>query len=302
MYFFVSPRQKKIFSLGFVTLFSLGNLVWKSNFISGSLTNLNKGLDYFTFSFHTIGEGINDMLDSYRSYESLEEQVSLLREKFKKNEKLSWEIDKLKSENTRLRQVLKLKPRSTYEILQAEVISNKPDNWFHTIIIDKGEADGVKPYMPVVANQVVSTQSVKKKEHYQKIVEGLVGKVIQVNLGYSRILLITSQYSKLGVMIKKTGHWALLEGQSSMNRLPILNFVSLSTKLNPGDEIVTSGNQGVFPKGIPVGMIQGDVKRSSNFQESEIKPLLDFQRLDYVSIIKKEPDDGEKKFKESKLP
>ena len=287
MYLSASPKQKKIFSLSFVLLFTLGNLTWKSNIISDSLTSVNKALDYCTFSLHRASHAVDEVFDSYRSYKILKEEVTLLREKLKKVNSPAWQVDKLKSENARLRQILNLRPSSTYKILQAEIISNKPDNWLHSIVIDRGSRDGVKTYMPVIANQVTSSKSIKSGERYAKIIEGLVGKIIQVNSDYSRILLITSKYSKLGVEIKKAGHWALLEGQGSLNELPTLNFLHLNVKLKQGEPIITSGSKGVFPKGIPVGRIHGKVKRMTNFQITTVKPFLNFQKLDYVFIIQK---------------
>ncbi len=288
MYLSASQKQKKIFSLSVILLFTLGNLTWQSSIISSSLSNLDKTLDYFTFSFYRASQAVGEVFNSYRSYKNLKEEVEQLREKLKKNNSPAWQVEKLKSENIRLRQMLNLRPSSTYKVLQAEIISNKPDNWFHRILIDKGSRDGVKVYMPVIANQVTSFRSIKNNERYSKIIEGLVGKIIQVNSDYSKVLLITSKYSKMGVTIKETGNWALLEGQGSLNDLPVLNFLNLNVKLEQGDTIITSGNEGVFPKGIPVGQVHGKVRRMSSFQITTAKPFLDFQRLDYVFIIQKD--------------
>ncbi len=293
MYLAISPKQKTIISFSFILLFSLGNLIWKSNIISGPLTNFNKILNYFTLSFYKTSETFSGIFDSYRSYQKLKKEVILLREKLKEINSPSWQLDGLKVENQRLRQILNLRPRFTYKVIQAEIISNKPDNWFHSIVIDKGSEHGIKKYMPVIANQIIFSNSSKKDERYKSIIEGLVGKIIQVNSNYSRILLITSKYSKVGVTMKKTGHWALLEGQSELNKLPILNFLHLNVKLHHGDKIITSGNKGVFPKGIPVGVIQGKITRMSNFQKSTVQPFLDFQRLDYVFIIQKNIEESE---------
>ena len=285
---FFNSKYKNVISITFILFFCLGNFIWKSNLYAKGLTGFNQFFDYLAVSFNSMRDSVTDIFDVYRSYETLKRKIDVLRKEIKKNQTLNWKITELKSENKRLRQILNLKPKSDYEVVQAEVISKKPDNWFKTVIINKGSVDGLQNYMPVIANQVASIPLEEKSKKHQRVIEGLVGKIIQVNRNSSRVLPISNVYSRLGVIIQRTGHWALLEGQSPANDIPLMRYISLKAKLIEGDKIITSGNQGIFPKGIFVGRVIGEPKRHSTFQEIRVKPYLDFQRLDYVYIIKKE--------------
>ena len=286
MYLSLNKKYKNLISLLFICSFCLGNLIWKSNLYARGLTGFNQFFDYLAISFSSIGTELKNVFDIYRSYEGLKKEIETLRDQLEENKGLNWKVTELTEENKRLRDILALRPKSRYEIVQAKVISNNPDNWFKTIIIDKGNADGLQNYMPVVSNQIELTQE-EAGQKYRGHVEGLVGKIIQVNENSSRVLLISNSYSRLGVIIERTGHWALLEGQSPSSDLPLLRYINLKIKLREGDKIITSGNQGIFPKGIAIGYIAGKPKRQNTFQEVRVQPFLDFQRLDYVYIIKK---------------
>ena len=290
MYLSLNPKYKNTISLVFIIIFCLGNFIWKSNIYAERLTSFNQFFDYLAVSFNSFGGLVKNIFDVYRSYKVLKREIGVLRDELKKNRNLNWKITELTNENKRLRQILSLKPKSKYEIIQAEVISSKPDNWFKTIIIDKGSNEGLQNYMPVIANQVVSTQVGEKDQRHERIVEGLVGKIVHVNRNSSRVLLINNSYSRLGGVIKRTGHWALLEGQSPSNDTPLLRYISLKAEIKEGDEIITSGNQGIFPKGISIGRIVGVPERHNTFQEVRVKPFLNFQKLDYVYVIRKEKD------------
>ncbi|MCB1145390.1 MAG: rod shape-determining protein MreC [Leptospiraceae bacterium] len=278
----ILSRYKTGTSLVFTVLFSLSCLIWQSSILSRSVSQAAEVLDFFTRTFHALGSGVSRLFDSYASYESLKTERDLLRDKLKENQDAALQLVRLKDENNRLRNLLQFSASPDFPILQAEVISQDPDNWFRTIIINKGSNDGIEPYMPVIAVQSSQTQDGK-----EKLLQGVVGKVIQVNRNSSRVLPILDQYSRLGIQVKKSGHWALLVGQNPHHDIPLLEYLSLGIFLNPGDELVTSGGDGIFPKGIPVGIVGEKIERLGGFQRAEVIPEIDFKRLDYVMVLLK---------------
>ncbi|MCX7633976.1 MAG: rod shape-determining protein MreC, partial [Turneriella sp.] len=116
---------------------------------------------------------------------------------------------------------------------------------------------------------------------------GVVGKIIQVNPHSARILPLTDQFSRIGVHLKKTGHWALLIGQSPQQEKPWIDYLSLGVFLSPGDELLTSGGDGIFPRGLPVGRVGKRIERLGSFQRAEVEPAIDFHKLDFVVVIQK---------------
>lgn len=283
----ILSRYKSASSLAFTVLFCLGCLIWKSNLVSRTANTASQALDFFSGTFSSFGKGISRFVDSYGTYEAVRQERDALREKVKSNLDLQVELVRLREENVKLRQFLQLPPVANHPVLQAEVISQDPDNWFRTIIINKGSADGVATYMPVVALQSVVVPGQGGKPPETKLVAGIVGKVIQVNPHSARILPLTDQFSRIGVTVKKTGHWALLTGQSPHQDMPLVDYLSLGVFISTGDEIVTSGGDGIFPRGLPVGTVSKRIERLGSFQKAEIQPVIDFKKLDFVIVIQK---------------
>jgi len=288
-------KYKSGISILIIILFCSSNLIWKSNILSRTANKASIILDFFSETFHGIGEGVKRVVGSYSSYQNIKEERDLLREKLHASRELKVKVKELQRENIRLLQLLKIPPVVDFPVIQAEVISQDPDNWFRTIIINKGSNDGVSTYMPVMAVQV--KRSTIGTHQTEKLVQAVVGKVIQVNPNSSRILPIVDKHSRLGIRLSRTNHWAMLMGKNSKSELPQLDYLSLSVFAKLGDEIVTSGGEGIFPKRLLVGYIGKNVERLGGFQRTDVIPAIDFQKLDYVYIIKKKWDKSKFKFK-----
>ncbi len=286
----ILSRYKTGSSLILTVTISLSCLIWKSNLLSRTANSASQALDFFSGTFSSFGKGMSRFVDSYGTYEAVRGERDALREKVKSNLDIQVELIRLREENVKLRQFLQLPPVSNHPVLQAEVISQDPDNWFRTIIINKGSADGVATYMPVVALQTITLPAQENKPAETKLVVGIVGKVIQVNPHSARILPLTDQFSRIGVNVKKTGHWALLNGQSPHQDAPLIDYLSLGVFISTGDEIVTSGGDGIFPRGLPVGTVGKRIERLGSFQKADINPVIDFKKLDFVIVIQKKVD------------
>ena len=293
MLFSIIIRYKSVVSLCFVIVFSFISLIWQSNFLVMGLGRLNDILNPFTFVFHNVEKGINELFNSYIYYEQVKEERNILREKIKKIKDLQSRYELLKEENAKLRELLELKPPIIYKTVNAEVISKNSDSWFRSLIIDKGFKDGIQAYMPVMGSQLISYSYIDefgKEVRYKKIVYAVVGKIIQVTEHSAKVLPITDKSFQLGVMLDRTHHWGILEGGSGFGKNLFLKYISPTAVLNPNDEIVTSGKGGIFPKGILVGYITKDIDKTSSFQTAQVNPVIDFENLEYVSVLLKKPD------------
>ncbi len=292
-------KYKAGISLIFAILFSLINLISQSSAMAKSADKAAAALDFFSETFHSLGNGIVRILDSYGNYNVLKRERDALRNKLEIAQDLQLQLEILETENTEYRELLKLKGKVDYPMVTAEIISMDPDNWFRTIIINKGANDGIEPYMPVIGYQVDVKEFVTDDGEVLKseqIKVGVVGKIIQVTPTSARVLPITDNYSKLGVKVKRTGHWAMISGQSQKKSHPRLEYLSLSVNLKPGDYLVTSGDQGVFPRNIPVGVVSGEIVRGATFQEALVAPIVDVQKIQNVMIIQKKVDDPKRDF------
>ncbi|HEU4387685.1 MAG TPA: rod shape-determining protein MreC, partial [Blastocatellia bacterium] len=119
-----------------------------------------------------------------------------------------------------------------YTRLAANVISREAGNWFRTLIIDRGTLDGVKLSMPVVT------------------ATGIVGRVIELGPNYARVQVITDQYAGVGAMLERSRAKGQVKGIGA-DRCELRN-VSASEHVEAGEAVVTTGLDGIYPKGLMV--------------------------------------------------
>ncbi len=171
------------------------------------------------------------------------------------------------STNERLEKMLEFQQRQAHKLLPVEVVAYAPRNYFKIFFLGKGKKEGIEKEMVVVNAQ------------------GLVGRVIEVYPHQARVLAILDERSKVGVRNERTRDVAILQGKGKVCELKYL-LTKASVKV--GDEIVTSGLGGLFPKGILAGRISR-VKKNPNrlFQEVEVIPSVDFGKLEELFLIKK---------------
>jgi len=146
----------------------------------------------------------------------------------------------------------------------ARIVADSASSFVHTRLLDAGRDAGVRRGM-AVANP-----------------SGLVGRVIAVGERSARVLLLTDFNSKVPVIVERSGDQALLEGDNSGE--PKLRFLPLNPNFAIGDRVLTSGKGGMLPPGLPVGEI-----RRIDDATAAVDPYVDWQRLDYVSVLLYEP-------------
>jgi rod shape-determining protein MreC len=192
------------------------------------------------------------------------ENVRLLAE----NRQLTAELSQLKEvrlTNERLRKLLVFREQQALKALPAQVIAEDATSWFRTVMIDKGNADGVQEGMPVV------------------VAEGVAGRVIRVVAHQSRVLLITDASSAVAALVQRTRSRGICRGTGDgLN----FDFALREKDIEVGDLVITSGNGGVFPKGLPVGrVVRVEREEYGLFQAIEVAPTVDFSRLEEVLVL-----------------
>jgi len=198
----------------------------------------------------------------------------------RKNQELKREISALREENNRLKETIlaekRLERLSAYQAkysstaIVAQVFARDPSNWFKTILVNKGEEDGVAKDMAVIT------------------ADGVVGRVMEVTSTVAKVLQITDPNSALDVLVQRSRCQGIMEGR--IKDLCILKYVQKSDDIQVGDAVVTSGMGGIFPKGLLIGTVSTvDRKRPGIFQYVEVKPSVDFSRLEEVLIVAEEP-------------
>lgn len=175
--------------------------------------------------------------------------------------------------NYRLRKLLKFKRTTLNRVIAAEVTGRDPSSWFKAVIIDKGKSDGLEKGMPVI------------------IPEGIAGRVAEVTPNYAKVLLLFDQNSAIDAFIQRTRARGIIKGETTGRCL--LKYILQKHDIRVGDIVVSSGLDGVFPKGLRIGYVSEVVKRTSGmFQEVKVTPYVDFDKLEEVLIIVNPPGHG----------
>lgn len=180
-------------------------------------------------------------------------------------------LKEIEAENTRLRGLLQFRqvnPSFTYKGGQivGRIVANEPASLVQSILIDIGSKNGIEPGMPVV-NEL-----------------GLVGRVTDVYSNAARVLLITDSSSNVNTMLQNTRLRGILRGRAGQT--PIMDYLPQDQKILVGDIVVTSGEGGNFPAGIPVGQVvevqQNDVEM---FQRAVVRTTVNFDTLETVLVV-----------------
>ncbi len=203
------------------------------------------------------------LVSASKENERLKKELSRVREE-------SRQLKEVKLSNIRFRKLLGFKKAADYPFLTAEVIGKDPSPWFKAIVIDKGESEGVKKGMPVV------------------LPEGIVGQVVEATAHYSKVLLIIDQNSAVDALVQRTRARGVIEGKSEGNF--VFKYVLRKDDVKVGDIIVSTGLDGIYPKGLYIGRATEVVKRNSGiFQQVSVTPFVDFERLEEVLITLSPP-------------
>jgi len=239
----------------------------------------------FQKGYNGLHGGTSRLWAGFSELDKVRSELELTRSKLQTFESIDVELSEIKKENDRLRALLGMKEMLRYDSIAATIISKDPDNWYRTLIVNRGENDGIKVNMPVVAYQVVMNGEVKE------LVKGVVGKVVEVRGSVSRIQPLIAPEIKIGVKIGESRFPGLLSGYTYNSNLCVANYITRAAPVKFGDLIITSGQAGVFPPGLVIGsVVKSELLESSPYQRAIIKPFIDYNLLEEVFIIKKAPD------------
>lgn len=201
--------------------------------------------------------------------ESLDELTSLRSENARlreENERLiHWQLlaRRLEGENQSLRDLLRLKPGPPARHIAARVVADTGGAFARSVLVNAGTLDGVRQKQSVLSS------------------EGLVGRVVQVGRRSARVLLITDLNSRVPVVVGDRRLHAILSGTNGDR--PVLRYFVGDDTVADGDFVMTSGQGGMFPPGLPIGTVARASAESDD--AAEVVPLIDWHRLEFVRIV-----------------
>lgn len=214
----------------------------------------------------SVHDGIGDAWNHYVALQGVEEE----------NRQLRKELDALAGQNNQLREaaaaterltaLLEFKAQALPTMVAAQVVGRDTGNWYRTIILNKGQSDGIEPDMGVITSA------------------GVVGRIVKTTAATSVVLLVTDPNNAIAGLIQRTRDEGIVEGTAE--GLAHLKYIPLLSSVRPGDRVVTSGLVGGFPRGLAIGTIARiDKEEGALFQSAELTPEVDVNHVEEVLVI-----------------
>jgi len=220
-------------------------------------------------AINSIGDGISNLWGNYIDLRHVRTQ----------NEDLQAQLDRLRLEQVglaedagqarRLQALLSFKEKFISQTVAAQVIGTSGSEHSHLLYIDKGSGDGIKPDMAVITPR------------------GIVGKIVKVFPGTSQVLEINDSTAGAGVMLERSRLRGVLRGTAS--GIPEIMHVMADEKIEPGEPVVSSGGDQIYPRGLPIGTVSsvGSDPEGGPFMLVHVKPSADLDRVEEVLVITK---------------
>jgi rod shape-determining protein MreC len=216
----------------------------------------------------TVFRPVGNFFASIGELGSLRSDNARLRAQVESMEQEVREAQALKDELDEALDLLELDaPYTSGDFVNAQIIGKSPSNYRWARFIDKGFVDGIRKNMAVIN------------------ADGLVGKVISVTRGNALVLLLIDPKAAAGARLEGRRDTGKIQGNGEDEGLS-LELIGSNSEVREADFVITSGQDDVFPPGIPIGLvdvISGDIRQPD--QQIIVDPWVDFTALDYVRIL-----------------
>lgn len=220
----------------------------------------------------TISDGVSGFFRRYARADEVAQENEALRSEINELRAQLVNYEEYKHENEELRKYLDIEYKEEhpdFEMTPAAVVARDPDSRFYSFTIDKGSLDGVAPYDPVVC------------------ADGLVGRVKEVGLTYSKVITILDVEIDVGAYDARTRNIGIVNGSVALaaDGRCIMNYLPRESGAAQGDLVVTSGGN-LYPKGLVIGKIARLDNVPGNISlYAEIEPTADIRNLTDVMVI-----------------
>ena len=215
----------------------------------------------------TASSSVSALWRSYVGLVNVQKENESLRGRLSALEAQNSKLLELESENGRLRKLVGYQEETGTSGISARVVGHNPSNWRELVTVTAGSERGVFVGMPVLSGN------------------GLVGEVIATGFGSSQVLLITDHQSGVDAILQESRTRGTIQGQGDTLSL---EYVVGDAEVKIGERVLTSGMDGVYPKGLLIGVVTQVVPArgaGKMFQSVIVSPTVEFSRLEEVLLI-----------------
>ena len=206
--------------------------------------------------------------DMYHGYLDMRRAVNENLELRRKVASLTTENVKLRqteSDLRRLRNLLRYSEQFNMETSLAQTIMIDTSGRFKAIIIDRGSADGVQ-----VNDAIVNAN-------------GLIGRVVLTTADMAKVQLITDSNSAVGALLERTRRQGVLRGDGTA--VIDLHDIPALADVRQGDRVLSAGIDGIYPKGVPIGVVMRAEQGPNLFKNIEVRPTVDLRTIEEVIVL-----------------
>lgn len=221
----------------------------------------------------TATDSVKRFIGNWRDYDKLQAEYDMLEMQYQQAQMELVSAEEALLENERLK--VQLGATDTYAALDpiyAKVIARDAGPWFETFSINRGSNHGVANGMAIVNG------------------DGLVGRVYEVGLNYAKVISIIDSRSAVACLVQRTRDNGVMRGQISSSDSYAECYVYYLPNINsitPGDTVVTSGTDSLYPKGLKVGTVTAlSLDAGSDGTYAIVTPSVDFQRIEEVFVLR----------------
>ena len=271
---FFEKYKKQLFRGG-VLLLVLITVVASGKQLNATLLESAIGVVVTPFQDLTTGitSWVDETITEYRNKTDLKEENTELKNQIASLLEENRRLAMYESENAKLSALLKIAQRyPTYESIGATIIAKDPGVWYDGFTIDKGTTSEVSANMVLIAP------------------EGLVGKVLESGMTFSKAQSILDSRSSVPAMSTRTGDLGVVKGNYTLSAdgLCMMEYIDAQAEIMVGDEIVTSHLSDIYPAGLPIGkVLELETDTSGLTKYAVIQPYVDLKHLDTILVIDK---------------
>ena len=205
--------------------------------------------------------------DTYLDWKNVRAENHRLRDENQQLRVAALRVSETEDENRRLRHLLALQQRLPLTTLSGEIIARDWGGWIRSLTVNRGRGDQVPRLTAVISP------------------DGLIGRIVDVRPGASIIQVLTDPASTVGAHVVRTRTPGIVEGDAR-GTLRFKYMARDGAGIQVGDVLVTSGQGGLFPRGIPIGRVRAiDDRGSALFYYAALEPAVDFARVDEVLLV-----------------
>jgi rod shape-determining protein MreC len=217
----------------------------------------------------SVIQGVHSAWENYVNLRGVRAENEQLRTQVADLEVRLQEQRALAARTSKLQELLNLRASVAEPTLAAEVIAGNPNPGMMTLTIDRGSADGVQENMAVIAPT------------------GIVGRVVGSPAAHAaRVQLLIDQHAAAGAISERSRAGGMVVGRSDADGVPLrMELVSNLADVKVGDLIVTSGVDGIYPKGFAIGRVESVDRGTGLYLTVTVRPTVDFRSLEEVLVV-----------------